>query len=65
MPTYSYRCTTCAAQGDYRHGVHAAAPACRHCGGEQRKRPTAPAIAFKGGGFYATDSRRKPQATKA
>jgi putative FmdB family regulatory protein len=60
MPTYTYVCRKCG------HRVEAVQSmsdppltTCGVCGGELRKVFTPPAIAFKGSGFYATDSRSK------
>jgi putative FmdB family regulatory protein len=56
MPTYEYVCRTCG------HGFEIVQSmrdepltVCDICGGELRKVFTAPAISFKGSGFYATD----------
>jgi putative FmdB family regulatory protein len=56
MPTYEYVCRNCG------HGFEIVQSMrdepltiCDVCGGELRKVFTAPAIAFKGSGFYATD----------
>jgi putative FmdB family regulatory protein len=58
MPTYEYACKACG------HGLEAVQKftddpltECPDCGGELRKVFRAPAIAFKGSGFYKTDSR--------
>jgi putative FmdB family regulatory protein len=56
MPTYEYVCRNCG------HGFEVVQSmrdepltVCPECGGELRKIFTAPAISFKGSGFYATD----------
>ena len=56
MPTYEYVCRNCG------HGFEVVQSMrdepltiCDECGGELRKVFTAPAISFKGSGFYATD----------
>jgi len=63
MPTYEYVCRSC---GHVFEIVQAMADPslteCPLCGGQLRKVFAAPAISFKGSGFYATDHREKPKA---
>lgn len=56
MPLYEYKCTQCGEQIEiiqklsdppYSH--------CPKCGGAMRKLHSAPALQFKGSGFYKTD----------
>ncbi|HEX6179552.1 MAG TPA: FmdB family zinc ribbon protein [Thermoanaerobaculia bacterium] len=56
MPLYEYQCQNCSERVEilqrisdppYQH--------CPKCGGEMRKLMSAPAIQFKGSGFYKTD----------
>jgi putative FmdB family regulatory protein len=56
MPLYEYQCTQCGERVEiiqnlsdppYSH--------CPKCGGEMKKLVSAPAIQFKGSGFYKTD----------
>ena len=56
MPLYEYQCQSCSERVEilqrisdppYEH--------CPKCGGEMRKLMSAPAIQFKGSGFYKTD----------
>lgn len=56
MPLYEYQCTSCGERTEiiqklsdppYQH--------CPKCGGEMKKLLSAPAIQFKGSGFYKTD----------
>lgn len=58
MPTYEYRCKDCGqdleAQQAFTDDPLTECPA---CGGQLKKRFAAPGIAFKGSGFYKTDSR--------
>lgn len=59
MPTYEYVCKTC---GEHMEVFQpfSARPLKKHkgdCGGELKKVFHARGIVFKGGGFYATDSR--------
>ncbi len=65
MPTYEYRCPACKAEYELREGFDAApAHTCQQCRKGTAKRVLrAPAIVFKGGGFYATDSRRSTDAS--
>ena len=58
MPTYEYRCRSC---GEPLEVVQSFTDdpltACPACGGELRKVFQSVGIAFKGSGFYKTDSR--------
>lgn len=65
MPTYEYRCPACKAEYELREGFDAApSHKCQQCRKGTAKRVLrAPAIVFKGGGFYATDSRRSAGAS--
>ena len=58
MPTYEYACTAC---GHRLEAVQSftddALSVCPECGGALRKVYGAVGIAFKGSGFYKTDSR--------
>ncbi len=68
MPTYEYRCKSC---GDHLEVVQSfkdeALTVCPACGGALRKVFGTIGIAFKGSGFYKTDSRSgsKPAAASA
>jgi putative FmdB family regulatory protein len=59
MPTYEYRCRSC---GEPLEIVQSFTDdpltECPACGGELRKVFQAVGIAFKGSGFYKTDSRK-------
>jgi len=56
MPTYEYRCRDCGHSFDIVQKMSdASLTHCPECGGALRKVFTAPAISFKGSGFYATD----------
>ena len=77
MPTYEYRCRTCGVQFDVRQSISEnsltncpgaespySPPACEAPGeGEISKVFFAPSIAFKGAGFYKTDSRSAAAST--
>ena len=65
MPVYEYICDTC--EGDFevrRSFTDTSTPPCPTCNGSGRVRRkfSAPAIVFKGSGFYVTDSRGKNSA---
>jgi putative FmdB family regulatory protein len=60
MPTYEYTCRDCGHTFEIVQSMNDEPLAiCPECGGELRKVFAAPAIAFKGSGFYATDHGRK------
>jgi putative FmdB family regulatory protein len=59
MPTYEYVCKSCGHLFEIVQSMKDdPLTECPQCGGELRKVFTAPAISFKGSGFYATDARR-------
>jgi len=64
MPTYEYRCKEC---GEGLEVVQSFSDdpldTCPSCGGPLRKVFAAPGIAFKGSGFYKTDSKGKSSST--
>ncbi len=64
MPTYEYQCNACKAVYDLRQGFDAETThTCEECGKGIAKRVLhAPKVHFKGGGWYATDSRSKSSA---
>ncbi len=56
MPLYEYQCTKCERRTEKIESV--AGPhlkKCPHCGGKVERTLTAPAIQFKGAGWYVTD----------
>ena len=60
MPLYEYRCLKCDRHTDKienLNGPHL--KKCPHCGGKVESVLTAPAIQFKGTGWYVTDYGRK------
>ena len=62
MPKYDYRCAA-GHQYEKREGFDApSVQTCRECGAEARRVFTAPAIVFKGSGWYVTDSRKSTAA---
>ncbi len=63
MPTYEYECSECGVVLEVFHGIHEEpVPICEQCGQQKMKRIISSGIGvhFKGGGFYVTDSRKKP-----
>lgn len=62
MPIYDYHCDHCGHSfSAVRSYTDEAVAACPSCGKKPRKLLTNPAIVFKGGGWYKTDSRPKPK----
>lgn len=56
MPIYEYECRKCKAHIEVFQKVSDKPPAkCRNCGGRLEKQISAPAIQFKGSGWYVTD----------
>jgi putative FmdB family regulatory protein len=65
MPTYEYRCRECGHELEAVQSFDDAPLAeCPSCGGSLRKKFGAPGIAFKGSGFYKTDSRSSNGSSK-
>ena len=59
MPTYEYRCRNCSEPLEVVQSfTDDPLTECPACGGELRKVFQAVGIAFKGSGFYKTDSRK-------
>jgi putative FmdB family regulatory protein len=60
MPLYEYECEQCGATFEViqKFSDHSVT-ACRTCGGSVRRLLSAPAIQFKGTGWYITDYARK------
>ncbi len=60
MPTYEYTCRSCGHTFEIVQSMNdEPLTVCPECGGELRKVFAAPAISFKGSGFYATDHGKK------
>jgi putative FmdB family regulatory protein len=58
VPTYEYRCKSCSTELEVVQSfTDDPLTTCEACGGDLRKVFAAPGIAFKGSGFYKTDSR--------
>jgi putative FmdB family regulatory protein len=62
MPIYEYVCTKCGKKTEVIQRVgEAPLRVCPHCGGKLKKAISAPAIQFKGSGWYVTDYARAKQ----
>lgn len=60
MPLYEYRCTGCGEQVEVlQHIGDAPLSVCARCGGTMEKLLSAPALQFRGSGWYVTDYARK------
>jgi putative FmdB family regulatory protein len=56
MPIYEYECRKCKAHIEVFQKVSDKPPTkCRNCGGRLERQVSAPAIQFKGSGWYVTD----------
>ena len=59
MPLYEYVCQSCGKKTEVLQGMkERPLKVCPHCGGKLKKAFSAPAIQFKGSGFYTTDYAR-------
>ena len=59
MPIYEYVCDSCKQKTEVIQAMNAPRlKVCPHCGGKLTKAFSAPAIQFKGSGFYLTDYAR-------
>ncbi len=66
MPKYEYACKSCGERLEVMQSfTDAPLTECPACGGPLRKVFSAPAITFKGSGFYRTDNRGRRQEAKA
>jgi putative FmdB family regulatory protein len=62
MPIYEYVCGKCGKKTEVIQRVgEAPLRVCPHCGGRLKKAFSAPAIQFKGSGWYVTDYARAKQ----
>lgn len=60
MPLYEYQCTQCATRTEViRRFSDPPLELCEECGGPLKKLLSAPAVQFKGTGWYVTDYARK------
>ena len=63
MPLYEYRCLSCGERTEVlQHLGDAPLKQCPHCGGAVEKVLSAPALQFKGTGWYVTDYSHKNSA---
>ncbi len=61
MPLYEYKCLKCGRNTEKIESVDGPhLKKCPHCGGKVESVITAPAIQFKGAGWYVTDYASKP-----
>jgi putative FmdB family regulatory protein len=60
MPLYEYECTQCGCRSEvFQKVTDPPLRKCKKCGGALRKLISAPAIQFKGSGWYITDYAKK------
>ncbi len=63
MPIYEYVCQSCDKETEVIQGFREKPlKICPHCGGKLKKAFSAPAIQFKGSGWYVTDYAAKQEA---
>ena len=63
MPVYEYRCTSCGERTEaQQHVGDPPLSKCPRCGGALEKVISAPALRFKGSGWYVTDYARRGRA---
>lgn len=66
MPTYQYACSNCGHKFDVVQSFSDdALTTCDKCQGQLRKVYGQVGVVFKGSGFYATDSRKKPSSSSS
>jgi putative FmdB family regulatory protein len=66
MPIYEYDCESCGKRTEVIQNYKDKPPkGCPHCGGKLKKAFSAPAIQFKGSGWYITDYARGKTGEKA
>jgi putative FmdB family regulatory protein len=66
MPLYEYQCQSCGKRTEVLQRFDdAPLAACPTCGGEVKKLLSAPAVQFKGSGWYVTDYAGKGSAEKS
>lgn len=66
MPLYEYKCLKCARRTEKIESVNGPhLKKCPHCGGKVEALISAPAIQFKGSGWYVTDYAGKSAAREA
>jgi len=66
VPLYEYKCLKCGKRTEKIENVNGPhLKKCPHCGGKVEQMLTAPAIQFKGSGWYVTDYAGKSSAKEA
>ncbi len=66
MPLYEYQCVQCGERVEIIQRLSDPPHTeCANCGGEMKKLMSAPAIQFKGSGWYKTDYAAKPAASSS
>jgi putative FmdB family regulatory protein len=66
MPIYEYECRKCKAHVEaFQKVSDKPLTKCRTCGGKLERKISAPAIQFKGSGWYVTDYARKGGSDKS
>lgn len=66
MPLYEYQCESCGVRFEaIQKFTDAPLDTCRTCGGKVQRLLSAPAIHFKGSGWYVTDYARKGSGSEA
>lgn len=66
MPLYEYKCVKCGKRTEKIESVSGPhLKKCPHCGGKVERMQSAPAIQFKGSGWYVTDYAVKSNAKEA
>jgi putative FmdB family regulatory protein len=64
MPLYEYQCQKCAHRFErIQKFSDPAVKKCPECGGKVEQLVSAPAVQFKGSGWYVTDYAKKPRAS--
>ena len=65
MPIYEYECKKCRAHIEaFQKVSDKPLTKCRNCGGKLEKKVSAPAIQFKGSGWYVTDYAKTTKSDK-
>lgn len=66
MPIYEFECRKCKAHIEVFQKVSDKPPSkCRNCGGKLERKLSAPAIQFKGSGWYVTDYAKTTKSEKS
>ena len=66
MPIYEFECAKCGAHTEVFQKINDKPPAkCKKCGGKLERLISAPAIQFKGSGWYVTDYSNKGKKEKS